>query len=38
MKWAEITIKTSTEAVEAITNILYEQNVGGVSIEDPMDF
>ena len=38
MKWAEITIKTSTEAVEAITNILYEQNVGGVSIEDPKDF
>jgi ribosomal protein L11 methyltransferase len=38
MKWTEITIKTSTEAVEAITNILYEQNVGGVSIEDPKDF
>ncbi|EQK41930.1 50S ribosomal protein L11 methyltransferase [Paraclostridium bifermentans] len=38
MKWAEITIKTTTEAVEAITNILYEQNVGGVSIEDPKDF
>lgn len=38
MKWAEITIKTTTEAVEAITNILYDQNVGGVSIEDPKDF
>ncbi|WP_195937813.1 50S ribosomal protein L11 methyltransferase [Romboutsia sp. 1001713B170131_170501_G6] len=38
MKWTEITIKTSTEAVEAITNILYEHNVGGVSIEDPKDF
>lgn len=38
MKWAEVTIKTTTEAVEAITNILYEQNVGGVSIEDPKDF
>lgn len=38
MKWTEITIKTTTEAVEAITNILYEQNVGGVSIEDPTDF
>ena len=38
MKWAEITIKTTTEAVEAVTNILYEQNVGGVSIEDPTDF
>ena len=38
MKWAEITIKTTVEAVEAVTNILYEQNVGGVSIEDPSDF
>ena len=38
MKWTEITIKTTTEAVEAVTNILYEQNVGGVSIEDPKDF
>ena len=26
MKWTEITIKTTTEAVEAVTNILYEQN------------
>ncbi|MFI3209743.1 MAG: 50S ribosomal protein L11 methyltransferase [Peptostreptococcaceae bacterium] len=38
MKWTEITIKTSNEAVEAVTNILYEMNVGGVSIEDPKDF
>ncbi len=38
MKWSEITIKTTTEAVEAITNILYELGVGGVSIEDPKDF
>ena len=29
MKWTEITIKTTTEAVEAVTNILYEQNVEG---------
>lgn len=38
MKWTEITIKTTTEAVEAVTNILYDMNVGGVSIEDPKDF
>ncbi len=38
MKWTEITIKTTTEAVEAVTNILYEIGVGGVSIEDPSDF
>lgn len=38
MKWTEVTIKTTTEAVEAVTNILYELNVGGVSIEDPKDF
>ena len=38
MKWVEITIKTTTEAVEAVTSILYEQGVGGVAIEDPNDF
>lgn len=38
MKWTEITIKTTTEAVEAVTNILYDMNVGGASIEDPKDF
>lgn len=38
MKWTEITIKTTTEAVEAVTNILYDMNVGGVLIEDPKDF
>ncbi|MEG1310999.1 MAG: 50S ribosomal protein L11 methyltransferase [Romboutsia sp.] len=38
MKWIEVTIKTTTEAVEAITNILDELRTGGVSIEDPKDF
>ncbi|SHJ75464.1 50S ribosomal protein L11 methyltransferase [Tepidibacter formicigenes] len=38
MKWIEITIKTTTEAVEAVTSILYESEVGGVVIEDPNDF
>ncbi|MCC0642889.1 50S ribosomal protein L11 methyltransferase [Clostridioides sp. ZZV14-6150] len=36
--WIEVTIKTTTEAVEAITNILYEQGAGGAVIEDPKDF
>lgn len=38
MKWIEVTIKTTTEAVEAVTSILYECEVGGVVIEDPNDF
>ncbi|AHM56735.1 ribosomal protein L11 methyltransferase PrmA [Peptoclostridium acidaminophilum DSM 3953] len=38
MKWTEITIKTTTEAVEAVTSILYEAEVGGIVIEDPNDF
>ena len=38
MKWIEVTIKTTTEAVEAITNILDEERTGGVMIEDPKDF
>ncbi|KXG75863.1 50S ribosomal protein L11 methyltransferase [Thermotalea metallivorans] len=37
MKWIEVKIKTTTEAVEAVANILYEVGVGGVVIEDPND-
>ncbi|RKD34744.1 50S ribosomal protein L11 methyltransferase [Thermohalobacter berrensis] len=37
MKWIEIQIKTTTEAVEAVSNILYDAGVGGVVIEDPKD-
>ena len=37
MKWVEIAIKTTTEAVEAVSNILYDAGVAGVSIEDPKD-
>ncbi|MDK2835628.1 MAG: ribosomal protein methyltransferase [Thermosediminibacterales bacterium] len=37
MKWIEIEIKTTTEAVEAVANILYEAGVSGVVIEDPKD-
>jgi len=36
--WIEIDIKTSTEAVEAVTNILYETGANGSIIEDPKDF
>ncbi|WP_297136817.1 50S ribosomal protein L11 methyltransferase [Terrisporobacter sp.] len=38
MNWIEVTIKTTTEAVEAITNILDNERTGGVVIEDPKDF
>ena len=37
MKWIEIQIKTTTEAVEAVANILYDAGVGGVVIEDSND-
>jgi ribosomal protein L11 methyltransferase len=37
MKWIEVNIKTTTEAVEAVSNILYEVGVGGVVIEDSND-
>ncbi|WP_026476290.1 50S ribosomal protein L11 methyltransferase [Alkaliphilus transvaalensis] len=38
MKWIEVSIKTTTEAVEAVSNILYDAGVSGVAIEDPNDF
>ena len=38
MNWTEVTIKTTTEDVEAISNILMEERCGGVMIEDPKDF
>ena len=38
MNWTEVTVKTTTEAVEAISNILLEERCGGVMIEDPKDF
>jgi len=38
MNWIEITVKTSTEAIEAVSNIFYEAGVSGVVIEDPKDF
>ncbi len=38
MDWMELTIKTTTEATEAVANILYDAGVKGVVIEDPKDF
>jgi ribosomal protein L11 methyltransferase len=37
MKWTEISIHTTHEAVEAISNILHEAGAGGVVIEDPFE-
>lgn len=37
MRWLEVQIKTTTEAVSIITNILYEAGAGGLVIEDPND-
>lgn len=37
MKWNEIKIKTTSEYVESVCNILYDVGVGGVVIEDPKD-
>ncbi|NLZ53982.1 MAG: 50S ribosomal protein L11 methyltransferase [Thermoanaerobacteraceae bacterium] len=38
MNWVEIKVKTTTEAVEAVSNIFYEAGVAGVVIEDPKFF
>ena len=37
MKWIEVSIKTTTGAVEAVANVLYNVGVSGVVIEDPHD-
>lgn len=38
MNWIEIKVKTSTEAVEAVSNIFYEAGVQGIVIEDPKSY
>jgi len=35
LKWSEICIHTTAEAVEAVTNMMYEVGANGVVIEDP---
>jgi ribosomal protein L11 methyltransferase len=37
MKWSEISIHTTQEAVEPISNILHEAGASGVVIEDPFE-
>ncbi|HZK58191.1 MAG TPA: 50S ribosomal protein L11 methyltransferase [Clostridia bacterium] len=37
MKWVEVSIKTTTGAIEAVANVLYNVGVSGVVIEDPHD-
>ncbi|WP_077621458.1 50S ribosomal protein L11 methyltransferase [Sediminibacillus massiliensis] len=37
MKWSEICILTTNEAIEPISNILHEAGASGVVIEDPKD-
>lgn len=38
MKWSELSIHTTSEAVEAISNILHEAGASGVVIEDSEDY
>ncbi|ASN05185.1 50S ribosomal protein L11 methyltransferase [Virgibacillus necropolis] len=37
MKWSEICVHTTNEAIEPISNILHETGASGVVIEDPID-
>ncbi|WP_280768513.1 50S ribosomal protein L11 methyltransferase [Salipaludibacillus daqingensis] len=37
MKWSEVCIHTTQEAVEPVSNILHESGASGVVIEDPED-
>ncbi|HDX9577930.1 TPA: 50S ribosomal protein L11 methyltransferase [Bacillus pseudomycoides] len=37
MKWSEISVHTTEEAVEAISHILHEAGASGVAIEDPAE-
>lgn len=37
MNWTEVIIKVNNEAVEAVSNILYELGAQGVAIDEPVD-
>lgn len=37
MKWNQVSVLTTSEAVEAVSNILMESGASGVAIEDAMD-
>lgn len=38
MKWSELSVHTTNEAIEAVSNILHEAGASGVVIEDSEDF
>ena len=38
MRWAEITIKTTEEASEAICEMLAQVGADGIASQDPMEF
>ncbi|MGI2326538.1 50S ribosomal protein L11 methyltransferase [Planococcus sp. YIM B11945] len=38
MKWSELSIHTTNEAIESVSNILHEAGASGVVIEDSEDF
>lgn len=38
MKWTEVSVHTSNEAIEAVSNIFIEAGSGGVAIENVQDF
>ncbi|MGF7436568.1 50S ribosomal protein L11 methyltransferase [Lentilactobacillus senioris] len=38
MEWMQVAVRTSSEAVEAVANILMETGASGVAIEDAADF
>lgn len=38
MKWSELSIHTTNEAIEAVSNIMHEAGASGVVIEDSEDF
>lgn len=38
MKWTEVIVSTSNEAVEAVSNILMEAGASGVKIDDALDY
>ncbi|HIS28161.1 MAG TPA: 50S ribosomal protein L11 methyltransferase [Candidatus Avamphibacillus intestinigallinarum] len=37
MKWLEVSVETTNEAIEPVSNILHEYDADGVSIEDPLE-
>ncbi|MDY0405527.1 50S ribosomal protein L11 methyltransferase [Virgibacillus sp. 179-BFC.A HS] len=37
MKWTQVCIRTTNEAIEPISNIFHENGASGVVIEDPLD-